>query len=84
MKSAQRASPVGGYCNGDGRFCSTRRREALDAGFAPAQDSNHARAVISIPLSAWRVVAGPPGIEIGAQFYDLPNRKERQKMAGVQ
>jgi len=58
-----------GYCKGDGRFCSTRCREAFDAGFPPAQDSNHARAVISIPLSAWRVIAGPPGIETGARFY---------------
>ena len=61
MKSAQR---------GDGRFCSTRCREAFDAGFPPAPDySNHIRAMTDVPLSAWRIVAGPPGIEIGAQFY---------------
>jgi len=59
-----------GYCKGDGRFCSTRCREAFDAGFPPAQDSNNARAVITIPLSAWHVIAGPPGIEIGARFYE--------------
>ena len=68
-----------GYCKGEGRFCSTRCREAFDAGFPPAPDLHYARAMINVPLSAWRVVAGPPGIEIGAQFYDLPNRKERRK-----
>ena len=59
-----------GYCKGDGRFCSTRCREAFDAGFPPAQDSNYARAMTNVPLAAWRVVAGPPGIEIGARFYE--------------
>ena len=59
-----------GYCRGDGRFCSTRCREAFDAGFPPAPDLHYARAMINVPLSAWRIVAGPPGIEIGARFYE--------------
>jgi len=24
----------------------------------------------NLPLTAWRIVAGPPGIEIGAKFYE--------------
>jgi len=24
----------------------------------------------NVPLAAWHVVAGPPGIEIGARFYE--------------
>src|SRR5215831_3924358 len=60
-----------GYCKGDGRFCSTRCREAFDAGFPPAKDeSNYIRAMTNVPLAAWHVVAGPPGIEIGARFYE--------------
>ena len=51
-----------GYCKGDGRFCSTRCREAFDAGLPPAPDSHYARAMTNVPLSAWRIVAGPPGI----------------------
>src|SRR5215471_13492098 len=60
-----------GYCKGDGRFCSTRCREAFDAGFPPAKDeSNYIRAMTNVLLAAWHVVAGPPGIEIGARFYE--------------
>ena len=71
-----------GYCRGDGRFCSTRCREAFDAGFPPAPDSHYARAMTNVPLSAWRIVAGPPGIEIGARIYDLLNRNEQRKGGG--
>jgi len=62
-----------GYCKSDGRFCSTRCREAFDAGLPP-YDHNYVRAMTDVPLSAWRIIAGPPGIEIGARFY------ERQKV----
>ena len=71
-----------GYCRGDGRFCSTRCREAFDAGFPPAPDSHYARAMTNVPLSAWRIVAGPPGIEIGARIYDLLNGNEQRKSGG--
>jgi hypothetical protein len=46
------------------RFCSTRCRELYDAG-CPAYDE---RRTTASPLSAWRVVAGPPEIEIGSQY----------------
>ena len=61
------------FADGEGtsRFCSVRCREAFDAGFPPAQDeSNYIRAMTNVPLAAWRVVAGPPGIGIGARFYE--------------
>ena len=66
-----------GYCKGDGRFCSTRCREAFDAGFPPAQDSNYSRAMTTVPLAAWRVVAGPPGIEIGATQQKGASKKRQ-------
>jgi hypothetical protein len=49
------------------RFCSSRCREVYDAGF-PAYD---VRRTTASPFSAWRVVAGPPGVEIGS-YYDQP------------
>ena len=32
--------------------------------------------MISIPLSAWRVVAGPPEAEIGARFYETCDHRK--------
>jgi hypothetical protein len=49
------------------RFCSIRCQEAYDAGF-PAYGSRKVD-VFDVPISAWRVVAGPPGVEIGSQYY---------------
>jgi hypothetical protein len=54
------------FGRGDGRFCSTRCRAGFDAGLPPFDP---ARTVLNVPLSAWRVVAGPPGVEIGSRFY---------------
>src|SRR6516225_6822868 len=50
------------------RFCSTRCREGYDAGF-PAYDPGYVRKLMDVPLAAWKVVAGPPGIEVGSQYY---------------
>jgi hypothetical protein len=59
-------------------FCSTRCREAYDAGF-PAYNGSKVD-VFAVPLSAWRVVAGPPGIEIGSQYYaPIIEAVERQR-----
>jgi hypothetical protein len=55
----------GSYTVADGRFCSARCREWFDGG-NPPYDPNYVRRVTDAPLSAWRVVAGPPGIEIGS------------------
>ena len=49
------------------RFCSIRCQAAYDAGL-PAHHSSKVD-VFDVPLSAWRVVAGPPGVEIGSQHY---------------
>jgi hypothetical protein len=70
----RRPVPVASTCfacgrsfgRGDGRFCSTRCRTAFDAGLPPF---DRARDALNVPLSAWRVVAGPPGVEIGSRFY---------------
>jgi hypothetical protein len=59
-----------GYCKGDGRFCSSRCREAFDGCLPPASDSNYARAMINVPQAAWRIIAGPRGIKIGARLYE--------------
>jgi hypothetical protein len=48
-------------------FCSTRCREAYDGGW-PAYTSNKTD-VFDVPMSASRVVAGSPGVEIGSQYY---------------
>jgi hypothetical protein len=59
------------------RFCSDRCREAFDAGFPPF-DPNSVRRLTSLPLNAWRIVAGPPGSAIGERYYsDIPDRKRR-------
>ena len=59
-------------------FCSPRCRQAYDVGF-PAYDSNKVD-VFAVPLSAWRVVAGPPAIEIGSQHYaPIIEAVERQR-----
>jgi hypothetical protein len=47
-------------------FCSTRCREYYDAGW-PAYDPDYVRKITDVPLAAWKVVAGPPGI--GSQYY---------------
>src|SRR5688572_32804 len=61
------------------RFCSERCREAFDHGLAPYDRHHHSdRAVLNVPLGAWRVRAGPPGIEIGSQYYaSIIHRKWR-------
>src|SRR6516225_10420919 len=48
-------------------FCSARCREAYDGGW-PVYNSNKTD-VFDVPMSAWGVVAGPPGVEIGSQYY---------------
>jgi hypothetical protein len=49
-------------------FCGDRCREAYDAGFSRL-DPNQARAFCALPLGSWVIVAGPPGMEIGAVYY---------------
>jgi len=65
-----------------GRFCSARCPETYDAGL-PAYDSNYVRRITNMPLNAWRVVAGPPGVEIGScpwqQFLDWRPRRKRRR-----
>ena len=59
-------------------FCSTHCRDAYDTGF-PAYSGSKLD-VFAVPLSAWRVVAGPPGIEIGSQYYaPIIEAVERQR-----
>src|SRR5262245_14715558 len=56
------------YITGDGRFCSPNCRSVFDDGF-PAAVSN-ADPVPNLHWHAgWRVVAGPPGLEVGALYY---------------
>jgi hypothetical protein len=50
------------------RFCSDRCRAACDAGF-PRSDPLYDRKVAASRLDGWRIVAGPPGVEIGAVYY---------------
>jgi predicted nucleic acid-binding Zn ribbon protein len=48
---------------GDGRFCSPRCRAWFDAGNDPAGSPDE------FSLIGWRVVAGPPDIEVGSDYY---------------
>ena len=45
------------------RFCSDRCREWFDAGNNPVDNYEN------YSLTGWRVIAGPPGIEIGSDYY---------------
>jgi 5-methylcytosine-specific restriction endonuclease McrA len=59
-------------------FCSARCREACDAGF-PTYGSWKVDA-FDVLISAWRVVAGPAGVEIGSQYYaPIIEAVERQR-----
>jgi hypothetical protein len=66
------------------RFCSTRCREAYDAGF-PAWDENaemngHR---LTPPLTGLRVVVGPPDVEIGSNPYQsviAASERKRRKI----
>lgn len=46
----------------NGRFCSMRCQDWFDAGNPPPDDTRDA-------LIGCRVIAGPPGIEIGSDYY---------------
>ena len=47
----------------NGRFCSTRCQDWFDAGNSPVSTE------IPTTLRGWRVIAGPPGIEIGGDYH---------------
>lgn len=52
----------------NGRFCSMRCQDWYDAGNPPI--GSQIAAINAAPLEAWKVVAGPPGVEIGSSYYD--------------
>ena len=58
-----------------GRFCHSRCREWFDAGNPPYAPAS----VTAVPIGDWKVVAGPPGLELGASYYspilDRPRRR---------
>jgi hypothetical protein len=68
------------------RFCTDRCRQYYDAGF-PTYDPHQARAVTTVPLGAWRIVAGPLGVNIGGRYYDpnvnrpIHSNRARRKLA---
>jgi hypothetical protein len=60
------------YTKGDGRFCSANCRNALDAGLPPGEFNPglHPELLPNLyGLEGWRVVGGPPGIEVGPLYY---------------
>jgi hypothetical protein len=61
------------------RFCNARCREHYDRGF-PQHDPHQVRVLTSVPLDAWKVTAGPPGVEIGSRYYPLTDRPHRVKL----
>ena len=55
----------GPHGDDSGRFCHQRCREWFDAGNPPYAPVN----VSSVPIRDWKVVAGPPGVNLGASYY---------------
>jgi hypothetical protein len=51
--------------NLNGRFCSMRCQDWFDAGNPPISRSDP----FSVALRDWKVIAGPPGIEVGSAYY---------------
>jgi hypothetical protein len=52
----------------NGNFCSLCCQAWFDAGNAPIEH-DHAVKAYKAPMETWRVVAGPPGVEVGALYY---------------
>jgi hypothetical protein len=50
------------------RFCGKRCRDYYDSG-APGYAQHWQRSQSGCGITVWRIVAGPPGIEIGADYY---------------
>jgi hypothetical protein len=54
------------------RFCSARCREAFDAGLPPGSENPGLHPELMPQLyghDGWRVVAGPPSLEVGSLYY---------------
>jgi hypothetical protein len=61
----------------NGNFCSLKCQSWYDAGNAPIEHG-HAVKAYKAPIETWRVVAGPPGVEVGATYYPgMPPRSRR-------
>jgi predicted nucleic acid-binding Zn ribbon protein len=67
------------YSKGDGRFCASKCREAFDRGATPYEVP---RDLMLVPMRDWKIVAGPPGVEIGASYYAPLLDRKRPKQAG--
>jgi hypothetical protein len=52
----------------NGNFCSLCYQAWFDAGNAPIEH-DHAVKAYKARMDTWRVVAGPPGVEVGALYY---------------
>jgi hypothetical protein len=48
----------------NGNFCSSRCQDWYDAGAQIGHD--HAAKTYKTPIDKWRVIAGPPDVEVGA------------------
>ncbi len=52
----------------NGNFCSMRCQGWYDAGNRQIEH-DHAEKAYKTPINKWRVVAGPPGVEVGVPYY---------------
>ena len=52
----------------NGNFCCSRCQDWYDGGYRPIEH-DHAEKAYKTPIDRWRVVAGPPGVEVGAPYY---------------
>jgi hypothetical protein len=62
------------------RFCSTRCREAYDAGFPVWDESAELYGHrLTPPLTGWRVIAGPPGTVGSNPWQSVIDASERKR-----
>ena len=58
------------------RFCSDICRKAYDNGYPAYEPPIN---VFLVPIRDWKVIAGPPGIQIGASYYGPLLDRKRPK-----
>ena len=71
--------PVSSKGDDSTRFCCRVCRQAYDRGYQPNPQAD----VFAVHIRDWKILAGPPGVQIGASYYvpilDKPRKKRSAK-----